>query len=127
MIRVLATVLLSISLCVVSAGSSSADDFQEASVAYERGDFTTAFNLWMPLAEQGDAEAQYNIGKMFENGDGVHQSKRRAKHWYRLASRQDYPEAHAAFLRTMLPEIWRLLSALAFLAAFIIWGRKGFD
>ena len=37
-------------------------DFEAGWQAYQRGDFLTAYNEWQPLALQGDARAQFNIG-----------------------------------------------------------------
>ena len=42
--------------------------FQQGLTAYEQSDYQTAFKLWLPLAEQGDANAQYNLGIMYDNG-----------------------------------------------------------
>jgi uncharacterized protein len=56
--------------------------------AAEHGDFVTALRLWRPLAEQGDAEAQYNLGVMYEQGQGVIQDYGEAVKWYRLAAEQ---------------------------------------
>ena len=39
-----------------------------ATAAYERGEYATALRLLRPLAEQGDAKAQYKIGLMCEEG-----------------------------------------------------------
>ena len=36
-------------------------------------------------AEQGDPQAQSNLGIAYENGDGVEQSKNKAIYWYRKA------------------------------------------
>ena len=47
--------------------------FQQGFEATERGDYQTAFKLWLPLAEQGDAKAQFNLGVMYGNGLGVKQ------------------------------------------------------
>ena len=40
------------------------DDFEYATDAYERKDYKTAYKLFLTLAEQGDADAQYNLGWM---------------------------------------------------------------
>jgi len=50
------------------------DDFQDATDAYERKDYKTAYKLILPLAEQGYAEAQYNLGIMYSKGQGVQQN-----------------------------------------------------
>jgi TPR repeat protein len=44
-------------------------------------------------AEQGDAEAQFNLGVMYDNGDGVAQNYAEAVRWYRLAAKQGYAVA----------------------------------
>ena len=41
-----------------------------------------------PLAEQGVANAQYNLGVMYDNGDGVPQDSKTAEKWYTLAAEQ---------------------------------------
>ena len=41
--------------------------------AYNRGDYETALKKFLPLAEQGDAAAQFNLGKMYRKGQGVPQ------------------------------------------------------
>ena len=40
----------------------------------QRGDFATALREWTPLAEQGHATAQYNLGFMYDSGEGVPQA-----------------------------------------------------
>jgi len=66
----------------------SADDYLEAWAAYQQGDYETALRLMKPLAEQGDADAQNNLGYMYENGNGVPQDYAEAVKWYRLAAEQ---------------------------------------
>ena len=68
-------------------------DFQKGLTAAENGDYATALREWMPLAEQGDAAAQYNLGWMYANGLGVPQDDQAAVKWYRLAAEQG--EAYA--------------------------------
>ena len=46
-------------------------DFQAGRDAYKRGDYDTALKEWRPLAEQGDAVAQNNLGGMYHNSQGV--------------------------------------------------------
>ena len=63
-------------------------DFQKGLTAYKRGDYATALREWTPLAEQGDAAAQFNLGVMYEKGQGVPQDDKTAVKWYRLAAEQ---------------------------------------
>ena len=59
----------------------SAQDFFKGDEAYQRGDFATALQEWRPLAEQGDAYAQYNLGAMHLKGQGVPQDYVEAAKW----------------------------------------------
>ena len=56
--------------------------------AYKRGDYATALKKWRPLAEHGDANAQYDLGVMYRTGEGVLQDDTEAVRWYRLAAEQ---------------------------------------
>ena len=46
--------------------------------------FATALREWTPLAEQGDAKSQYNLGVMYNKGKGVPQNYKTAVKWYTL-------------------------------------------
>jgi TPR repeat protein len=63
-------------------------DFQAGMDAYNRGDFKTALREWQPLAEQGDARAQFSYGLLHENGDGVLRDYAKARQWYEKAAAQ---------------------------------------
>lgn len=63
-------------------------DFQTGLEAYKRGDFAAAFKEWQPIAEKGDANAQYNIGLLYAKGEGVPQNYKQAIEWYRKAAEQ---------------------------------------
>ncbi len=62
--------------------------WDEVMAAYQRGDYATVVRELRPLAEQGDAEAQYNLGVMYTNGQGVPQDDAEALQWYRKAAEQ---------------------------------------
>jgi len=79
-------------LCVVAASSLSAD-FTAGMEAYERGDFETALAEWRPLAEQGVAEAQYNLGLIHQHGKGVAADPVVAHGWYLKAAEGGYARA----------------------------------
>ena len=67
-------------------------DFQNGLDAYNRGDFATALKEWQPLAEHGNASAQYNLGLMYHTGQGLPQDYAEAAKWYRLAADQGYAQ-----------------------------------
>ena len=68
-------------------------DFDRGVVAYESGDYATALQEWTPLAEQGYAAAQYNLGQMYYRGEGVPKDDKEAAKWYRRAVEQGLVEA----------------------------------
>jgi len=85
----LLTLLISTSLVV----TSFAGQYEDADAAYERGDYATAYRLFKPMAEQGHAEAQYNLGGMYAEGRGVPQDYGKAAKWFRKAAEQGHAEA----------------------------------
>ena len=65
----------------------------QAVVSYNQGDYKTAFSLFDKLANQGNADAQYNLGIMYENGLGVIKNETQAVYWYQKAANQGYANA----------------------------------
>ena len=68
-------------------------DFQKGMDAFDKEDYATALREWKPLAEQGYALAQNNLGVMYEKGQGVSQNYKTAVKWYTLAAEQGNPAA----------------------------------
>jgi hypothetical protein len=64
---------------------------------YTLGDLssgTLSLDRWMPLAERGDAEAQYYVARIYANGmGGVPVDYTRAVTWYERAAQQQYSSA----------------------------------
>ena len=75
-------------LLILLFGTPAFADFQKGLDAYNSGDYATALKEWKPLAEQGYAEAQNNLGNMYEEGQGVTQNSKTAVKWYKLAAEQ---------------------------------------
>src|SRR4030065_494629 len=86
---VLLTLLISSSLAVAAFGGQ----FEDAMAAIEHGDYTTAFRLMKPLAEQGEAEAQFHLGVMYTIGKGVPRDYTGGGKWFRWAAEQGFVEA----------------------------------
>jgi len=61
--------------------------------SYLKGDYKAAFEEWLPLAELGDAEAQYNLGVMYDQGASVDRDLDKAASWYRKAAEQGFLDA----------------------------------
>jgi len=89
------TYLIALTFLFLFSSVSFGDDFQDGVDAYERKDYKTAYKLWLPLAEQGFAQAQFNLGVMYDKGLGVPQDYKEAVKWYRLSAEQG--EAYAQF------------------------------
>ncbi len=93
MSRLLSALAVLASLLVVPA---HAQDFNRGYFAYTEGDYETALKEWRPLAERGFTLAQYNLGRMYYNGDGVAQNYKEAKKWFDRAAAQEYAPAQTS-------------------------------
>ena len=60
---------------------------------YRENDFVTAMKELRPLAERGDANAQYNVGVMYGQGVGVERNDSEAVKWFRKAALQGHAGA----------------------------------
>ena len=87
------TICLTLAVLLGSVGTSWGADFQKGVAAYDSGDFATALREWRPLAEKGDADAQFNLGVMYSKGQGVPQDYKTAVKWYTLAAEQGVASA----------------------------------
>ncbi|MHB0775353.1 tetratricopeptide repeat protein [Halomonas sp. WWR20] len=65
-----------------------AGDFENGFIAATFGDWATAHRLWQPLAEEGDARAQYHLGILYDDGKGVRRDHQKALGWYYKAAQQ---------------------------------------
>src|ERR1700720_4434971 len=72
---------------------STAADFNTGLAAYNKGDYATAVKEWRPLADQGVAAAQFNLGLLYLDGHGVPQDPAEAVKWFTKSAEQDYTEA----------------------------------
>ena len=78
-------VLLMVSLLTCAGGVAIAQDYDAGLKAAQAGDFQTALKEWKPLADQGHADAQHNLGVMYANGEGVLQDNVTAHMWFNIA------------------------------------------
>jgi TPR repeat protein len=92
-----ALIVVALAINVVAA---KAGPFEEAEAAYKQGDYAAAqklyqeaYKLFRPLAEHGDALAQFRIGDMYRVGGGVARDFHEAEKWYRKAAEQKQKEA----------------------------------
>jgi len=77
-------VLLSLSSAPARAGMI------EAKTAYDAKDYKTAFKEYLPLAEAGNAEAQYRIGRIYRFGLVKKQDFKKAVMWFKKSIKNGY-------------------------------------
>jgi cell division septation protein DedD len=63
--------------------------------AWQAGNFAAAITAWRPLAEKGDADAQFNMGQAYKLGRGVPSDLKLAQSWYEKAAQQGHEQAQA--------------------------------
>jgi len=74
----------------------SAQDFFKGNTAYDAGDYAKAFAEWKPLAERGNPWAQYSLGMLYGEGQGVVQDYAEAVRWFKLANVHGVADAQTA-------------------------------
>jgi TPR repeat protein len=79
-------------------------DFQAGKLAYERGDYAAALELWIPVAERGDRQAQRQLGELYRDGKGTPADKIQSLRWYRLASAQGDTKASFEVVHLCTPD-----------------------
>ena len=67
--------------------------FEEGIRAYKSQDYATAFREWQPLAQQGDAGAQFLLGALYAQGHGMPQDYGQAAQWFQRAAEQGHVAA----------------------------------
>ena len=78
--------LLMAMLMLTAVGRAAvAGQFEDAFAAYNSQDYATAYRLFRPLADSGNAGAAAAVGVMYAKGQGVPQNDAEAVRWYRLA------------------------------------------
>jgi uncharacterized protein len=91
-------ILRTLIVAAVSAAvmaTARAGTFADGLSAFNTGDYAAAYSIWLPLAEQGDANAQSSIAYLFHEGKGVRRDSGTAAKWYYLAANQGEPTAQS--------------------------------
>lgn len=74
-------------LCLFTVISTAATaGFDEGLTAYNNKEYAAAIKEWQPLAEQGNASAQFNLGLMYHEGRGIEKDGKQAAYWYGKAA-----------------------------------------
>ena len=81
LMRPIARFLTALALLATCMASPAMADFKKGTAAYEAGDYATALKEWRPLAEQGNTDAQYGLGLLYDSGKGVPRDNAEAARW----------------------------------------------
>jgi uncharacterized protein len=73
--------------------SSFSPDVRAGVDAWQAGQHEQAVRHWRPLAERGDADAQFNLGQAYRMGRGVQSDPRQAQTWFERAAAQGHEQA----------------------------------
>ena len=87
-IRILSTLTILLWSCV-----SWGADLAKGLAAYNVGDYETSLTECQPIAEEGEAMAQFCVGRLYANGFGVAMNDELALYWFGLSAEQGYSEA----------------------------------
>lgn len=63
-----------------------ADDLESGVEAYNQGNYQDAIDAWMPLADEGNRDALFNMGQLYRMGKGVPRDPVMAEYFYRKAA-----------------------------------------
>jgi uncharacterized protein len=85
--------LIAAALAVFATAPLSAQSVKAGIDAWQRADYSSAVTIWRPLAESGDADAQFNLGQAYRLGRGVTINLGAAKTWFERAASSGHLDA----------------------------------
>ena len=96
--------LLPVAILLIVLAASAYAGYEEGKAAYDGRDFAKAYAEFLPLAQQGNEGAQFNLGQMYYNGEGVPKDYKQAAQWYQKAAEQNHTQAQF-LLGFLYPEV----------------------
>jgi len=82
-----------LAIFLLSSATVFGANLQKGLAAFSEGDYETALAECQPLADEGDVEAMFCVGRMYANGFGVPMNDELALKWYGMAAGEGHPEA----------------------------------
>jgi len=82
-----------LAVATVLGAPTMAGPLEDGDAAYREKDYAKAVELWEPLAERGDATAQYFIGTLYAEGKGVQQNDVTAFAWFQRSANKGHAVA----------------------------------
>lgn len=89
--RAAAILLLCVTAVLPAHGESTVGN-----AAYAAGDYATAYEQWLVRAEEGSAQAQFNLGLLFAHGKGREVDLEQAAAWYLRSAESGFPRGQYA-------------------------------
>jgi TPR repeat protein len=80
-------------VAIAMSAPAGAGPLEDGNAAYQEKDYAKAVELWRPLADKGDATAQYSLGTLYLEGKGVEQNDATAFLWFQRAANQGHAVA----------------------------------
>jgi TPR repeat protein len=68
--------------CLLGVTTYAGSPLQDAQAAYDRGRYAAALELWQPLAEDGNPDAQVGLGSLYLGGYGATKDEAVALAWF---------------------------------------------
>ena len=106
MVRQLTLFFLLIPVWVMSAHA----DQSQVLNAMAQGDYQRAAAMLQAMANNGDAEAQYNLALLYQQGNGVLPDKNLSNYWLAMAARQGMAQAYARLNSNSIKPTQRTMS-----------------
>lgn len=85
--------LVAAALAAFLAAPVSAQSVKAGIEAWQRADYSGAVGIWKPLADKGDADAQFNLGQAYRLGRGVPLDLGSAEMWFQRAANSGHVDA----------------------------------
>ncbi len=67
---------------ILFMGNTAFADYKAGKAAYDAGDYQTAYNEWLPLAEAGNIPSQVGLGHLYWYGKFVSLNYKKAEIWF---------------------------------------------
>jgi hypothetical protein len=93
----------------LAAAAPASSGYDEGLAAYQKNDYARSLKLLRPLAERGDARAQYLVGRQYQFGQAVKADRAAAFYWYKRAEAKGHQEAK--LFRLLLEKRWKITAA----------------
>ena len=85
--------LSAVAIAIALGAPTLAGPLEDGIAAYREKEYNKAAELWQPLAEKGEAAAQYYLGTLFAEGKGVERNDATAFKWFERAANQGNADA----------------------------------